>query len=82
MLSEISERAKLLELELSFTDGVPEYLSRLSDSQSFGARQLRRDITRLIENPLSEEYLEGKIKKDSRVLATVCDGNIVFKTVV
>ena len=82
MLSEISERAKLLELELSFTDGVPEYLSRLSDSQSFGARQLRRDITRLIENPLSEEYLEGKINKDSRVLATVCDGNIVFKTVV
>ncbi len=82
MLSEIALRAKGLELELNFDDGVSEYLSQLGDSQSFGARQLRRDITRLIENPLSEEFLEGKIKKDSRVLATVLGGEIVFKTVV
>ncbi len=82
MLSEISMRAKGLELELSFSEEVSEYLSTLGDSQSFGARQLRRDITRLIENPLSEEFLAGNIKRDSRVLATVLDDEIIFKTVV
>jgi len=44
----------------------------------YGARPIRRAISDLIEDPLSEEILSGKIKKGNRILAKASQGKISF----
>ena len=44
----------------------------------FGARPLRRAIQRLVENPLSEKILEGKIKEGDTVLIDSDNGKLTF----
>lgn len=81
MLDELSKRAKALEISLSFDENVAKYLSDKSHSDSFGARQLRRDMTKLIEDPLSEEFLKGGVRKGENILATVKDERVVFNEI-
>ncbi|MBQ8849389.1 MAG: ATP-dependent Clp protease ATP-binding subunit [Clostridia bacterium] len=78
MLSKVSERAKGLDVELSFDAQVAKFLSERSFSQSYGARQVRRNVTRFIEDPLSEEFLRGSVKRGDSVLARVGDESIIF----
>ena len=81
MLDELSERAKALEIKLSFDKNVAKYLSAKSFSQPFGARQLRRDLVKLIEDPLSEEFLRGAVKRGENILATVKDERVIFNEI-
>ena len=46
---------------------------------TFGARPLRRAIQRLIEDPLSEQILEGKWTSGMIVDVDVKDGELVFE---
>ena len=81
MLCEVSERAKALDIKLSFDETVIELLSRKSCSDESGARLLRRNLTRLIEDPLSEEFLRGNVKRGNDVLASVKEEQIVFSKI-
>jgi len=47
------------------------------DSQ-FGARPLKRAIRRLLENPLSREFLRGAFAEGDTVRVTVADGVLAF----
>ncbi len=59
MLREL--RTALLEkgITLSWSDDVPLYIAKHSFSQKFGARNMRRFISREIEDPLAEEIIKG-----------------------
>ncbi|MCL1882102.1 MAG: ATP-dependent Clp protease ATP-binding subunit [Oscillospiraceae bacterium] len=61
LLSEVVERAKSLEISLSFSDEVIDNLSQKGYDKEYGARPLRRLITAKIENPLSEKLLSNEI---------------------
>ena len=45
----------------------------------YGARPLRREIVRKIEDSFSEEMLSGNIKEGDRVRAVLRDGAIVYE---
>ena len=47
-------------------------------SDIYGARPLRRAVTRLIEDALSEEIVEGKITSPASVCARAEDGKVKF----
>ena len=81
MLKEISVRAKGLDIMLSFNEDVARLLSDKSLGQNVGARQLRRNITKLVEDPLSEEFLNGSISRGDRISAYVKNGEICFSTI-
>ena len=71
MLSTIGKRSKdQLGIELTVTDEAREYLIDKGYDEKYGARPLRRTIQNQIEDKLSEELLEGHIKKDDEVLVT------------
>ena len=78
MLSEISERARSLDIRLSFDNTVLEMLSSKSCSEESGARLLRRNLTRFIEDPLSEEFLRGNVKRGSDIVASVAEEQVIF----
>ena len=79
MLSEIGKRINGLGITISFSDEVTEMLAKEGYDPIYGARPLRRAIQRKIEDGLSVELLEGKLKKGDTVKAVLKDGKIVYE---
>lgn len=80
MLRDISKRLEALGIEISFDDDVTALLAKEGVDPVYGARPLRREIQRRIEDGLSSEMLEGKIKAGDSVKTVLRDGGIVFVT--
>lgn len=68
MLVEVSERLKEADIEMTFDPSVKEMLVEEGYDEKSGARPLRRTISRLIEDPLSEDLLLNKIPLNKPVL--------------
>ena len=78
MLCEVSKRTNEVGISLSFDNSVIELLSKEGFDPTYGARPLRRAIIRLVEDAISGEMLEGKIKPGDKVCAVAVDDKIVF----
>lgn len=63
MLNSLSTRLKKLDIFLDFDESVIKQISSKAYENGSGARNLRREIRRLIENPLSSKMLERKINQ-------------------
>lgn len=59
MIAELCERVKRAGYELEISENAVKILAETGYSSRYGARNLSRDIVRLIENPISEEILRG-----------------------
>ncbi|MBP5245527.1 MAG: ATP-dependent Clp protease ATP-binding subunit, partial [Clostridia bacterium] len=79
MLDEIKERINAMNIEISFDDNVTEYLAKQGYDPVYGARPLRRAMQRKIEDSLSTEILEGKIKAGDKITATLDGENIKYQ---
>jgi ATP-dependent Clp protease ATP-binding subunit ClpB len=60
-LRRFEQRLKERELTLSMTDGAKDLLGNLGFDPIYGARPLKRVIQKLLENPLAERILSGKL---------------------
>ncbi len=78
LLEEVKQRVSGLGIELILDPSVTDLLASEGSDPAYGARPLRRALVRVVENPLSEELLEGRIKAGERVIATVADGRVIF----
>ncbi len=79
MLDEVSKRIAEREIYLSFSDETTAFMTKSGFDTAYGARPLRRAITKELEDTLSEEMLKGIIQKGDEVLVNVEDGKLVFK---
>jgi ATP-dependent Clp protease ATP-binding subunit ClpC len=79
MLNSVTERLKDLNISIKFDEEAELLLAKRGADLTYGARPLRRAITKIVEDKLSEEILKGNVKKDDNILATVEEENIVFK---
>lgn len=59
-IDHIKARLKEKGYQLSITDNALDYLSKLGYDPVYGARPLKRILRQYLENPLSQEILEGK----------------------
>ncbi len=78
MLEEEKELLKEKDVQLEITPNAKDVIAEEGFDPDFGARPLRRAIQRLIENPLSEEILQGKFKEGDTVVVGVKNGQITF----
>lgn len=62
MLTTLSKRVRELEIGLEFSPEAVEEIGKAGFDPVYGARPLRRAIQQQIEDKLSEEMLEGKLK--------------------
>ena len=81
ILSDVQKQMKTQEMGLEITDAAKEIVAKEGFEPKFGARPLRRAVQRLIENPLSNDIIEGKFKAGDKVKADVKDGKIVFEKI-
>jgi ATP-dependent Clp protease ATP-binding subunit ClpC len=71
MLRRVQDQLKEHNLTLDITDEACDLLAQRGYDPAYGARPLRRIITNLIEDPLSEGVLEGRFRAGDKVLVDV-----------
>lgn len=62
MVRALCERARKNKLNLTVTDAVKLYISKQSETDTYGARPLRKLVTKLIEDRVAEEVLKGNLE--------------------
>ncbi len=78
MVSDLRERLIEQGLSLDLSEEARAYIAREGTDPAYGARPLRRAVQRLLEDPLSEELLEGKWQEGTVIKAIVKGGEIKF----
>lgn len=79
MLKSLLKRIKEMNIEIEVSDEAKSMLMKKGFDQQYGARPLRRAITKLVEDQLSEEILKGNVKAGSKVQIVVEEEKLVFK---
>ncbi|KPJ50663.1 hypothetical protein AMJ40_02195 [candidate division TA06 bacterium DG_26] len=67
MVNEVTERLREKRIEIALTKDAKLLLIEEGFDPIYGARPLRRAIQRLLEDPLSEELLQGKFSENCKI---------------
>ncbi len=78
MIADLRERLIAQNMTINLSEDAARFVAKEGTDVTLGARPLRRAIQRLIEDPLSEEILEGKWVSGSVIEAKVEDDKLVF----
>lgn len=81
MLDTVSARIKEQDIELTFGESAEAKLAKEGFDITYGARPLRRAITKAVEDKLSEEILRGNIKRGDKVEVTAEGEELKFNKV-
>ena len=81
MLKSTSDRLKNNSVNIDFNEKCKEFLLEKGIDENYGARPLRRIITKEVEDKLSEELLKGHLRIGDRITVTVKKDQLDFKKV-
>ena len=70
---------KQLKLTLKLDDSALDYLANEGFDPNFGARPLRRRVTKVVETELSKEIIKGEIGEGDTVKMTAVNGKLIFE---
>ena len=70
---------KQLKLTLKWDDSALDYLANEGFDPNFGARPLRRLVTKVVETELSKEIIKGEIGEGDTVKMTAVNGKLIFE---
>ena len=79
IITEIEERLKNINVKLYLSDKAKEELVERGYDITFGARPLKRTVSREIETLLSHAILEEKVKPNTKVLIDYSNNEFVIK---
>ncbi len=78
MVADLRDRMIAQNMSINLDEAAIKLIAKEGTDTTFGARPLRRAIQRLLEDPLSEQILEGRWTSGSVVDVTAVDGELVF----
>jgi len=78
-IRELVERMMVREIKLEVEDAVTDKISSDGFDPVYGARPLRREVERQIENPLAMMIVKGECPDNSKVKVQLVDGAIIFQ---
>ena len=78
MVADLRDRLIEQNMTINMYDAANRLIAKEGTDLSFGARPLRRAIQRLLEDPISEQILEGKWTSGSVIDVDVEDEKLVF----
>ncbi|MBE6065117.1 ATP-dependent Clp protease ATP-binding subunit [Clostridium cochlearium] len=81
MLDSVTERLKSQNIDISFDKKSQKFLAKEGFDTVYGARPLRRTITKTVEDKLAEEILKGSIEKGDKVLVSVDKEQLIFNRI-
>ncbi|SHJ36318.1 ATP-dependent Clp protease ATP-binding subunit ClpC [Geosporobacter subterraneus DSM 17957] len=78
MVRDLTKRLKGLDIQIQVDEAAKKLLAEKGFDQAFGARPLKRAITKMLEDELSEEMLRGNISKHDEIIVAVENDRLVF----
>jgi ATP-dependent Clp protease ATP-binding subunit ClpC len=78
LFSDVISRLEDRGLKLVLTDEAKEFLAEKGFDDKYGARPLKRAIQRYLEDPLSEELLQGRFAPGDEVVIEVSNDRLKF----
>jgi len=79
MVSDLRDRLIEQNMTINLSEEARNYIAEEGTDATFGARPLRRAIQRILEDPISEQVLEGKWKSGDVIEASYNGEEVVFK---
>ena len=79
LIHNLSMRLSDQEISLSISDDAQDYIVEQAYNPAFGARPLRRYITKNVETPLAKEIISGRVRPNSTVNIDVLNDQLVFQ---
>jgi len=78
MVSDLRDRLIMQGMSINLTEAARLHIAEEGTDVTFGARPLRRAIQRLLEDPISEQVLEGRWSTGSIIEADYDGNDVVF----
>jgi ATP-dependent Clp protease ATP-binding subunit ClpC len=78
-IAELVRRLAELEIQIEVTGPVRDHLATEGFHPTYGARPLKREIERTIENPLSMKIVSGELKPGDRVRVEMAAGEVAIQ---
>ncbi len=79
MIKDLKERAKKLKMNMEVTDEAKDLIFREGFDEQYGARPLRRTITRLVEDKFAEAILKGDLMPGDTVIVDAGGDRILLE---
>ncbi len=81
MLEKTRDRLNNIDIDIEYDRDVVKLLAKEGFNDEYGARPLERHITKMIENTLAEDILDGKLNRDSTIKLSVADDELKFENI-
>ncbi|MCD8317246.1 MAG: NDP-hexose 4-ketoreductase, partial [Eggerthellaceae bacterium] len=78
MIADLRDRMIAQNMSINLSEAAKLMIAKEGTDTTYGARPLRRAIQRMVEDPLSEQILEGRWTSGSIVDVDVADGELIF----
>ncbi len=79
LLSEVAKRISTLGIEVKFSENIIKLIGEKGYDSAYGARPLKRTVSKEIEDTFAAAMLDGTVKKGMTILAdTDVDGNVIY----
>ncbi|MGC9366546.1 MAG: ATP-dependent Clp protease ATP-binding subunit [bacterium] len=75
---EVKQRVSEKDIDIELSENAKELLVEQGYDPAYGARPLRRAFRNLLEDPLVEEYLQGKIQIENKILVERSGDKLIF----
>ena len=79
IVKEIEYRLRDKKISLLITDKAKEFIVSSAYNEQYGARPIKRFISKNVENLLARKIIEGEVKFGSIITIDVLDNNIILK---
>ena len=79
MLQDLNQRLSVNNLAVELTSAAKDLLLKEGSDTKYGARPLRRALRRLVEDPMTDLYLEGAFEGAQMVIVDAVDGKMDFQ---
>jgi ATP-dependent Clp protease ATP-binding subunit ClpB len=76
---QLAKRLVNQEIYLSISDDAKSWIAEQAYEPAYGARPLRRFITREVETPLAKEIVSGRVLPKTNVTISLLDNQLVFQ---
>ena len=78
--NDIAERLKNKDIALEVTDRALEFIADEAYDPHYGARPIKRDMTKHVETAIAGDIIRGNIVDGQKVICDAENGKLVFRT--
>lgn len=79
IVAQVARRLDAQEIYLELSDEAKDWIAENGYEPAYGARPLKRFVTREVETPLAKEIISGRVMPKTRVIISLLDDHLVFQ---